>query len=116
MPRYNKTILMGHLVRDTEVKDVGDKKLYKNCLAVNERKYGDKEPEPLFIEFDLWGKKAELLAEWAGKGDTVLLEGRLKLDRWLTKDDEKRSQIRLSAYEFEVVKKKGDHVSDDVPF
>jgi single-strand DNA-binding protein len=42
------------------------------------------------------GTSAEIADEYIGKGDPVLIEGRLKLDSWET-DGSKRSKLRVVA-------------------
>jgi len=50
--------------------------------------------ETQFIEITLWARTAEVASEYLSKGSSVLIEGRLKLDRW-EKDGEKHSKLRV---------------------
>ncbi len=72
----------------TAVSDIG--------LAVNDRvKRGDQwVEEPVFVDVTLWGRTAEIANEYLSKGSSVLIEGRLKLDRW-EKDGQKHSKLKV---------------------
>jgi single-strand DNA-binding protein len=64
---------------------------------VNERKKtatGEWVDEATFIDVTLWNRTAEIAAEYLGKGSSVLIEGRLKLEKWET-DGQKRSKLKV---------------------
>ncbi len=66
-------------------------------LAINERRktQGDEYvEETTFVDITLWGRTAEVAAEYLSKGSPVLIEGRLKLDTWET-DGQKRSKLKV---------------------
>jgi single-strand DNA-binding protein len=77
---FNKVILGGRITSDCTQREVGGQKLTRFSIAVN-RKYGGKE-ETLYIDCDWWGERAERVSEWLTKGKEVLVEGRLKTDKW----------------------------------
>ncbi len=93
-------MLMGNLTRDPELKytpkgtalvDIG--------LAVN-RNYttesGEKREEVTFIDITLWGRVAEIVAEYCKKGRPLFVEGRLQLDTWDDKTSgQKRSKLKV---------------------
>ena len=83
-------MLMGRLVSDSISKSVGGQNLLRFSLAVN-RKYNGGE-ETLFIDCDFWGDRGPKIAQWMIKGKEVLVEGRLKLDKW-EKDGVPQSKI-----------------------
>ena len=105
---FNKVILIGRLTSDCVVKDVASQKLTRFSIAVN-RKYGEKE-ETLFMDCDLWGDRGEKVAQWLTKGKSVVVEGRLKTDKW-EKDGVSQSKtfVVVENFEFnESVKKEGE--------
>ena len=95
---FNRVILAGNLTRDPEcryipsgtaVSDVG--------LAVNDRRKtpsGEWVDETTFVDITLWGRPAEVVAEFCTKGSPLLVEGRLKLDTWET-EGQKRSKLKV---------------------
>jgi single-strand DNA-binding protein len=98
MASYNKTVLIGNLTREIEIKYTqGGMAICNNALAVNEkRKVGTEYvDDTLFIDITFFGKTAEIAAEYVKKGSSVLVEGRLKLEKW-EKEGEKRQKISLA--------------------
>jgi single-strand DNA-binding protein len=100
MPNLNKVMLMGNLTRDPEIKYTPKGTAVTELgLAVN-RVYtsesGEKREETTFVDISLWGRQAEIAAEYLKKGRPVYIEGRLKLDTWDDKQTgQKRSKLRV---------------------
>ena len=100
MASFNRVILMGNLTRDPEIRYLSSgTAVAKLGLAVNEgfKTKSGEEPKPLFIDIDVWERQAETCAEYLKKGSPVLVEGRLKLDEWETKEGEKKSKLKVTA-------------------
>jgi single-strand DNA-binding protein len=85
----------------TAVSDIG--------LAVNDRvKRGDQwVDEATFVDITLWGRTAEIANEYLSKGSSVLIEGRLKLDRW-EKDGQKHSKLKVVGERLQMLGGKGE--------
>lgn len=101
MPNFNKVILMGHLTRDPALSyTTNQTAICKFGLAVN-HKFGERE-EVCFIDITAWGKQGEVVQKYCHKGDALLVEGRLTLDRWQDKDGQNRSKlyVTMSAMSF----------------
>lgn len=97
MNHLNKVIIQGNLVKSPEYKDLGSSQLCKFSLA-NNRSYKDKE-EVCYADITAWGHLAELCDKYLEKGSPVLVEGRLKQDKWETPDGQKRSRLTIVANE-----------------
>lgn len=101
MPNFNKVIIIGHITRDIELRQVTGSGVSVTDLglAVNDRrKKGDEWiEETTFVDVTLWGRTAEVAAEYLSKGSPVLIEGRLKLDTWDNAEGEKRSKLKVVA-------------------
>jgi single-strand DNA-binding protein len=97
MASYNRVILVGNLVRTPELRylDSGTA-VCDAAIAVNERvkKGEDYVEETSFVDLTIWGKNAENACEYLEKGSSVLIEGRLKQERW-EKDGQKNSRIKI---------------------
>lgn len=96
---YNHTVFAGNLTRDVDVRIVnGDRKVASGTIASN-RRYRDSQDQPqeetTFLDFEAWGRTADIFAQYTQKGSPVLVDGRLRLDRWEDKDGNKRSRIKL---------------------
>ncbi|MEM1296015.1 MAG: single-stranded DNA-binding protein [Verrucomicrobiota bacterium] len=98
MASFNRVILVGNLTRDIELRYIPSGQAVSDVtVAVNDRRKtasGDWVEEATFVDVTLWGRNAEVASEYLGKGAPVLIEGRLKLDRWET-DGQKRSKLRV---------------------
>ena len=97
MASFNRVILVGNLTRDPELRYIPSGTAVSDIgLAVNDRvKRGDQwVEEPVFVDVTLWGRTAEIANEYLSKGSPVLVEGRLKLDRW-EKDGQKHSKLKV---------------------
>lgn len=100
MPSFNKVILMGNLTRDPEVRQTqAGGYVAKAGVAVNERipdGQGGYRDEASFFDVVVFGKQAESFAKWFQKGRPVLIEGRLRQDRWEDKESgQKRSRVEV---------------------
>ena len=97
MASYNRVVLVGNLTRDVELRYIPSGTAVTDItLAVNERiKRNDQWVEEAnFFDVTLWGRTAEVAGEYLSKGSPVLIEGRLKQDKW-EQDGEKRSKVKV---------------------
>ena len=98
----NKVIAIGRLTADPELQKTSkDKSLLRLNLAVN-RRYKDQngERETDFLPLVVWGKLAESLANYAGKGSLISIEGEVRTGRY-EKDGQARfvTEILLSSFQ-----------------
>ena len=97
MASFNRVVLVGNLTRDVELRYIPSGTAVTDiALAVNERvKKNDQWVEEAnFFDVTLWGRTAEVAAEYLSKGSSVLIEGRLKQDKW-EQDGQKKSKIKV---------------------
>jgi single-strand DNA-binding protein len=94
MPSYNKTILMGHLTRDVELKFLPNQTpLASFGLACN-RKFKTQAGE----------ERAEVLNQYMSKGKPLFVEGHLRTESWEDKNGGgKRSKISLTVENFQFI-------------
>jgi single-strand DNA-binding protein len=100
MASLNKVFLAGNLTRSPELRYTpGGTAVAQFGLAVNRRyknREGQMQEEVTFVDIEVWGRQAEAASEYISKGSPVLLEGRLKLDTWESKQTgERRSKLRV---------------------
>ncbi len=103
-PNLNKVFLIGRLTRDPELRYTPSGQAVTTFgLAVN-REYISKEEkreETCFINLVIWGKRAEVCAEYLKKGGLIFVEGRLQYRKWETQDNEKRSTVEVVVENFQ---------------
>lgn len=98
MPSLNKLIIIGHMVRDPELRTVGAKgtACCNFSVAVTRRfeAGGQKKEEVAFIDCVAWAKTADAIAQYLRKGEPILIEGHLKQEHWEDKQGGgKRSKL-----------------------
>jgi single-strand DNA-binding protein len=108
MANFNKVILCGNLTRDPELRYTPKgTAVARITLAVN-RVYtsgegGEKKEEVSFVDVDVWGRQAEVIAQYMKKGRPLLVEGRLKQDTWEdknTKQKQSKLKVVLESFSF----------------
>jgi single-strand DNA-binding protein len=102
MPHLNKVLLLGHLTRDPELRATPKgASVAQFGLAVNrsfKTETGETREETTFVDLEAWGRQAEAVSRYLGKGSACLVEGRLRLDTWEDKaSGERRSRLRVVA-------------------
>lgn len=107
MANFNKVILLGNLTRDIELRSTqSGMALAKFGMAVN-RKYsqnGEQKESTCFVDLTAWGRQAEILAQYVGKGSQLFVEGRLEYSTWEAKDGGgKRSKLEVVVENFQFV-------------
>jgi single-strand DNA-binding protein len=76
----NVVHLVGRAGRDTEIKYLDSAKQVANVsIAVN--RIGRNAP-PDWFNLEMWGKTAEIAANYVKKGSLIGIEGSLKLETW----------------------------------
>lgn len=101
MASLNYVILVGNLTRDPQVRNIpGGAVVADISMAVNEKyknKTGEMQEIVTYVDVVAWGRQAEVCQQYLHKGSPVLIEGRLQLDQWESKEGEKRSKLRVRA-------------------
>lgn len=116
---FNQCTFLGRLTRDPELRSVAGTTLTTGSLAVN-RKFRDKagadREETMFIEWECWGKLADIAGKYCHRGQPLLMSGRLKLDDWQDKaNGEKRSRHKLVVENLQFVASAAPRASTDDP-
>lgn len=107
---FSSVTIVGTMTRDVELRHTaGSTAVAEISLAVNDRyKKGNEWVEEVsYLDCVLWGRTAEIAAEYCGKGSNVLISGKLKQDRW-EKEGQKFSKVRITCNEFKMLGSKKD--------
>ena len=93
---FNKTVLVGNLTRDVELRYAANGNAIGNSAIAVSRKYtnnnGAQVEEVMFIDITFFGKIAEVANQYLRKGSKLLVEGRLKFDQWTDNNGQNRSK------------------------
>jgi len=105
----NRIVLMGRMVRDIEIRNTqGGMAIGRTCIAVDRRAKDKDNKEADFINLTMFGKTAEFVEKYLGKGRRILVEGRLKISKYKDKEGKERdwTEVLVDNVEFADDKKK----------
>lgn len=93
----NKTVVMGRLTADVELKKTGSGvSVCSFCIACDrDYKAKDQERETDWIDCVAWRHTAEFICKYFGKGRMVVAEGRLQTRTYEDKEGHKRKATEL---------------------
>lgn len=101
MASLNKVMIAGRLTKKPELRKTPNGVSVTDLLVALNRDYintnGEKQQEACFVDVVVWGKQAESCVEALNVSSSVLIEGRLQLDVWYSKEGDKRCKLRVAA-------------------
>ena len=96
----NSVTLVGRAGRDPEVRYFESGTVVANLtIAVNRRNRND---EPDWFNLEIWGKQAQVAADYVKKGSLIGITGSFKLDSWKdrnTGEDRNKPVVRVDRLE-----------------
>ena len=96
----NSVTLVGRAGRDPEVRYFESGTVVANLtMAVNRR---NREDEPDWFNLEIWGKQAQVAADYVKKGSLIGVTGSFKMDTWKdrnTGEDRKKPVVRVDRLE-----------------
>ena len=111
MASYNRIILLGNLTRDPELTYTSSNTaICKFGIATNRKwksKDGKEGEEVCFVDCTIFGTAAETFNQYTQRGASVLVEGRLVLERWEAQGGQKRSKHTVRVENFTFVGSRG---------
>ena len=111
----NKTIIIGNLTRNPELRYVGSEDL-PCCnfnVAVNKRVKKGAHPEAEFFRVTVWRQLAELCYQYLAKGRKVLVEGTISASAFVDNKGEMRASLELTADNVEFLSPRNDQQEAD---
>ena len=125
MASVNRVTLLGNLTKDPEVKTTTNGQVVANLGLATSEKFKDKQgaskEKTEWHSLVAWGKNAEILGEYAKKGQPLYVEGRLETRSW-EKDGVKHYKTEINVSSFQLLGKKSDGEAkqasgeEDIPF
>ncbi|MBU2025396.1 MAG: single-stranded DNA-binding protein [Patescibacteria group bacterium] len=95
----NKAIIVGRLTKDPEARTTTSGKSVTSMTVATSSTWNDqsgqKQEKTEFHNVVLWGKIAEIAAQYLIKGQEVYIEGRIETRNWEGKDGVKRYQTEI---------------------
>lgn len=94
----NKFIGIGNLTRNAEIREVGQNKVARFAIAMNEKfrkQDGSMGESTEFLEVELWNQVG--VYPYLQKGQLVYVEGSIKTEKWTGNDGVEKTTIKLRA-------------------
>jgi single-strand DNA-binding protein len=111
MKSVNMVILMGNMTRDAELRYTPNGRAVASFGVACNRTYkdatGERKEEVDFFDIVAWGKLAEIISQYGGKGQGVHITGRLQNRSWEGQDGTKRNKTEVIASDISLVGGKG---------
>jgi single-strand DNA-binding protein len=115
MASVNKVILVGNLGRDPEVRYTPQGTAVANfTMATTERwsdPAGEKKERTEWHRIVVWGKQAQIVAEYMKKGRQVYVEGSLQTREWTDRDGNKRTTTEVRAQRVQMLGRPDDRAA-----
>lgn len=99
----NKVILVGRLTKDPELRTTTSGKSVATFTVAIDRKFKqDGQPDADFFNIVAWGRQAEVISQYLGKGRQIALTGRLQTRSYNAQDGSKRyvTEVVLDEFDF----------------
>jgi single-strand DNA-binding protein len=109
----NKVLLTGRLTRDPEVRALASGKSV-TTFTIATTDYADGKERPEYHSIVVWGRLAEIVGRYLGKGGQVAVEGRLQTRSW---DDERgvrhwKTEVVASGVEMLAGRRRVDYTAE----
>ncbi len=95
----NKVELLGRVGTEPEMRYTRGGTAVTQLRLATERRHKDGETTADWHSVVVWGKQAEAVNEYVGKGDRIYVSGRLAQNSWETEDGQRRHRTETHASE-----------------
>ena len=127
MSGVNKGILIGNLGKDPEVRYLDNGVAVANLSLATTENYKNKEGERVsqteWHDIVLWRGLAEVAEKYLKKGSSVYVEGKLRTNKWVDKEENTRYKTEVLADKLTMLGRSnnqensnGNSTEDDLPF
>ena len=101
MSGVNKVILIGNLGKDPEVRYLDNGVAVANISIATTENYknrkGDRVSQTEWHDVVLWRGLAEIAEKYLKKGSSVYIEGKIRTNKWVDKDENTRYKTEILA-------------------
>jgi len=108
---FNKAVIFGRLTKDPESRTTPNgQRVTSFSMATNrvfKDKEGNRQEQAEFHNIVLWGRLAEIAAQYLIKGQEALIEGRIQTRSWDGQDGSKKYRTEVVAESLQLGNKSG---------
>lgn len=117
---YNKMLLAGNITRELEVTYTPAGHPVLDFSVASNRRWkdaaGEKQEEVTFFNVRFWGKAAEVIAQYCGKGSPIFIDGYFKEEKWTDKQTQQpRSKMILVGENFQFLPRSSSNSNGSRP-
>jgi single-strand DNA-binding protein len=127
MSGVNKVILIGNLGKDPEVRYLDNGVAVANMSIATTENYknkeGDRVSQTEWHDVVLWRGLAEIAEKYLKKGSSVYIEGKIRTNKWVDKDENTRYKTEILADKLNMLGRSSNSednntqsTEDDLPF
>jgi single-strand DNA-binding protein len=113
MVALNRVYIAGRLTRKPELRKTPNGMSVTDLLVALNREFytlnGERQQEVCFVDVVVWGKQADHCVRALDCSSPVLIEGRLQLDVWYSREGEKRCKLRVAAERVQFLDRQTPH-------
>lgn len=107
----NKVMIIGNLTKDPELRSTQTGQQVATLAVATNRSWknatGETQEQAEFHDVVVWGKLAEICAQYLAKGRKAYFEGRLQTRQWEAQDGTKRYRTEIVADDMILLDSKG---------
>lgn len=104
MANFNRVIVAGNLTRDPQLSYTpSNTAVCEFGMAINRKwrdRDGNSKDEVCYVDLVSYGRQAEVINQYMGKGRPMLVEGRLRYRQWTNKEGQNRSKLDIFVENF----------------
>lgn len=119
MASVNKTIILGNVGQDPEIRYTPNGDAVCNLSIATSRQWkdknGDKQEETEWHRVAFYGKVCEVIGRYVKKGNPLYVEGRLKTRKWKDKDGVERYTTEIISESMQLLGGKQEQESRPAP-
>lgn len=119
---YQKVILLGNVGKDPEIRKTNGGDAVANFILATSEKYtsnGQKVEKTEWHDIVCFRKSAEIVEKYVKKGRTVLVEGKIRTEKYTSRNGEAKYTTRIYADNITLVsdgkKHEEEEYTDDMP-
>jgi single-strand DNA-binding protein len=117
---FNKITLVGNLGADPELRYTPQGTPVASFnLATNERRKdratGENNDITTWFRVTLWGRQAEVAAQYLTRGKPVYIEGRLRVEEYADRDGKPRHSLEVNGTDMQFIGGNGGNAGDRAP-
>ncbi|MCD6085420.1 single-stranded DNA-binding protein [bacterium] len=116
---FNRIFILGNLTRDPELRQTPSGQSVVNFGVATNRiwndKDGNRQQEVEYHNVVVFGKLAQIAAQYLTKGQLVFVEGRIRTRSWEDASGQKRNRTEIIALSFQMGPRKLKEDSEEIP-